>query len=106
MKIPLKLKIGASVWKVRFVDSLLDTDKGEEGRSLYGSASFADEVITLARQYNGKDISETAMADTFLHEVIHCCSSTFGIALTEQQVIGLAGAMLPVIRDSSIDFRK
>jgi hypothetical protein len=103
MKIPKRLKIGCPVWKVRFVDDL--PDKDEAGKFLYGSASFADEVITLAKSYNGVEISETAEADTFLHEVFHCMSQTYGFGLNESQVIGLAGAFLGIIRDNNLDFR-
>jgi hypothetical protein len=103
VKIPKQLKIGCSKWKVRFVDTLPDQD--EVGKFLYGCASFADEVITLARSYKDKSIVETCEADTFLHEVIHCASQTYGLSLDERQVAGLAGALLQVIRDNKLDFR-
>lgn len=97
------MKVGCALWKVRFVDELPDPD--EAGKFLYGSASFSNEVITLARSYKGVGVAETCEADTFLHELIHCLSQNYGLALDERQVSGLAGSLLQAIRDSNLDFR-
>jgi len=61
--------------------------------------------IVVGRRRFDEDMPESVIADTFLHEVAHFCSSTFGLGLTEQQVEGVSGALLAVIRDNDLDFR-
>lgn len=101
MKIPKRLKVGAHVVRVKFRDHV--TYEGEE---VCGLSQSAFDKIDLAKRYQGKRVPEGSLADTFLHEVIHVASSHFGIGLKEDQVTGLAGALLHVIRDNNLDFRK
>ena len=101
MKIPSTLKIGAQRLRVILKpDVVLDDEK------VLGVSKSSVGVVELAKTFCGYDIPEDSMADTFLHEIIHATSCTFGCDLTENQVVGLAGGLLQVIRDNNLDFRK
>jgi hypothetical protein len=100
MKIPSKVKIGASKIKVCVVDSA-ELDGGE----VLGVSNAAISKILISTSFKGKHCSEDSMTDTFLHEIIHMISQNMGIGLTERQVVGVAGGLLMVIRDNNLDFR-
>ncbi len=101
MKIPKNLKIGAQTVKVRFRDKLIHGDEEQLGIS-----KMSTNKIELARTYMGEKLPEGSVTDTFLHEILHASNTNYGIGLKEDQVCGLAGALLAVIRDNDLDFRK
>lgn len=109
MKIPKELRIGAQTVKVELVDSL---EGHRELGDAIGHSSGSINRILLSRSvddpYAGVPalMPESVMTDTFLHEIIHMVSNNYGIGLDENQVMGLAGALLQVIRDNNLDFRK
>lgn len=101
MKIPKKVKIGAVNWKIKVADTVNDPASNVE---LFGMTRYATETIHIAKSHSGASVTETSMADTFLHEIIHAISQTFGLGLTEKQVAGMAGGVLMVLRDNKLDF--
>jgi hypothetical protein len=101
MKIPRTIKIGAQRIKVVVVPSVVMDDE-----EVLGISKSVIGRIEVASRFEGYEVPEDSMADTFLHEVIHATSCTYGCDLTENQVNGLAGGLLQVIRDNNLDFRK
>lgn len=100
MLIPKSLKIGASRHKV-----VLKPECWGEKAKYLGEVYSGSQEIWLAKNADGKVLPESSVADTFLHEVIHSVSRTYGLGLRENQVAGLAGGLLQVIRDNKLDFR-
>ncbi len=102
MRIPDVVVIGAAEWDVELVDAL-PSKEGPECDD-FGLTIFSTESIKVARSANGRPVSENCMADTFLHEIIHGVSNTYGLGLTENQVSGLAGGLLALFRSNDLDF--
>jgi uncharacterized protein YpuA (DUF1002 family) len=103
MKIPKQIKVGAQQIRVYQRDFIFD-DKGD---SVCGLSNLTKNRIDLAlKKDKGQIMSETCVADTFLHEVLHLVSGNYGIGLTENQIAGLSGSLLAVIRDNDLDFKK
>jgi hypothetical protein len=101
MRIPKSLKIGCHVISVVWDE---DTRAGDE--ACLGKAESSLNRISLRRCSEcGEPMPESVIADTFLHEVLHLMSSNYGIGLTEEQVAGVAGGLLDIIRSNNIDFR-
>jgi len=105
MHVPKSIKVGASNFKVRLVPDEWE-DQKDKGSFFLGQMRYGNQEIDVALRSEGKALPEASIADTFLHEVIHAVSRTYGIGLTENQTGGLAGGLLQVIRDNSLDFRK
>ncbi len=109
VKIPKEIKLGAQTVRVELVDSL---EGHRELGNAIGHSSGSINRILLSRSvddpYTGGSVlmPESVMTDTFLHEIIHMVSINYGIGLDENQVMGLAGALLQVIRENNLDFRK
>ena len=101
MIIPRTVKIGAQRLRVTLMPEVeLD------GETCMGVSKSSIGQIEIATTHHGSIVPEDSMADTFLHEVIHVTSNTYGLELSESQVGGLAGGLLQVIRDNKLDFRK
>lgn len=98
MNIPTTVKVGSQRIKVLMIDSL-------PGDNL-GMAKQGVGKIEVSKTCRGEVVPEDSLADTFLHEIIHVVSGTYGIGLKENQVSGLAGGLLQVIRDNGLDFRR
>jgi hypothetical protein len=98
MKIPSTVKIGAQEFEVVWTDSV-------DGDQLGLTKSHLNR-LEIARNVDGEKIPEGSLVDTFMHEVLHAISTTYGLELRERQVAGLAGGLLQVIRDNRLDFRK
>jgi hypothetical protein len=101
MRIPDPVKIGAATVRVQLTDSVKS-----EGYDVLGTSKGCIGRIEISTTYMGEPITEEAMADTFLHEILHILSGNFGLGLTERQVAGLSGGLLMVIRDNDLDFRE
>ena len=100
MKIPKNLKIGAQKIRVSFPKIVRSQDE-----EVLGISSASVGKIKIAKNYHGDPCPEDSLADTFLYEIIHIVNANFGIELKENQVAGVAGSLLMVIRDNGLDFR-
>jgi hypothetical protein len=101
MVIPKVIKVGAQRMRV-MVQPVVKLDE----EICLGVSQICVGRIEIASTFKGEDVPEDSMADTFLHEVIHATNATYGLDLSETQVMGLAGGLLQVIRDNKLDFRK
>lgn len=102
MVIPESLKVGAHDVSVRWSDCLVDKD----GDQLFGLTTPWMNLIEIARHYREIGLPESSIADAYFHEITHIINAMFGLDLTENQIVGLSGAWLMVIRDNDLDFRE
>jgi len=102
VKIPKRVKIGADDIRVKFKNTV----KCADGESVLGISKGSVGRIEIAKRFNGENVTESTIADTFLHEIFHILNANMGINLKERQVAGIAGGLLMVIRDNDLDFRK
>lgn len=108
MKIPKKIKILGHGIKVRCYQDVL---QHPDGSACYGLAYKMSDAISICTAFCEDDgeqveISETSIADTFLHEIIHHIEYKLGLELKEHQITALACGLLQVIRDNNLDFRE
>ena len=102
MIIPRTVKIGAARWRVRIEDTIPDIN--DDCKEILGCTIYATETISIAKTHYGREVAENCIADTFLHEIVHAVSTTYGLELTENQVAGLSGGLLAALRDNKLDF--
>lgn len=100
MKIPSTVKIGAQEFEIVWMDS------PDEAEKQLGLTKAHLNRMEIAKNADGEKMPEGSIVDTFMHEVLHAISITYGLGLRERQVAGLAGGLLQVIRDNKLDFRK
>lgn len=100
MNIPDTIKIGAHIVRIIIAEEVFDKDRVPCAGMSY---PYINE-IQIAQQYAKKELPESAIADTLLHETLHIVSEIYGIGLREAQVMAIAGALLQVIRDNKLDF--
>ena len=103
MIIPRTVKIGAHEIDIVWKDKLTHSDG--ENESLGKAYSYLNR-IEMVLSTDEQELPESGIADTFLHEMLHICSITYGLELTESQVAGVAGSVLEVIRRNNLDFRR
>lgn len=72
MKIPKSFKLFGSTITVEMNN--IECDKKES----YGAARFKSNAIYLTNEAHGRDIDETEIESTFLHEVIHFIFTRLG----------------------------
>jgi hypothetical protein len=61
--------------------------------------------IHISMESKSERMPESAIADTVLHEILHCIDVVcLGNVLEEKTICQLAAALLAVIRDNNIDF--
>ena len=105
MKIPKKIKIGAHDVTIKF------PHKFQERQDAFGFFNIGtNEIFITDVDSSGNPCSDTHIASTFLHEVLHvinrvyCCSRLGDNTSEEDMVEGLAQGLLQVIRDNNLDF--
>lgn len=89
MKIPKKLKVGGSIYKIKLVNQI-EIDPLCQGLTRYG-----DHVIEISEN-QGKQSREL----TFLHELVHALLFHFNYEQNEDLVERLAQALYMVIKDN------
>ena len=106
MKIPKQIKIGAARYRVQLEpDSFASYDEPDGKKENIGEHITALMLLRVATYVGQKKIPEESLTDTVLHEILHGISRVYGIGLTENQVCGLSGGLMQVIRDNKLDFR-
>ena len=65
MKIPKKFKLFGSTININFQDSRLSY------QSRLGDCSYIEGEINLCKEYQGENLSEDVIIDTFYHEKVH-----------------------------------
>ena len=106
MKIPKTIKIGAARYRVKMEpDPFPTTGDPNSKQENVGEHLPCLRVLRISERSYGKKIPEESVSDTVLHEVLHAISRVYGIDLTENQVSGLTGGLMQVIRDNKLDFR-
>jgi hypothetical protein len=83
MQIPTSFKLGAHTWRVRISDTL------GVSQNLYGLCDYEANLIRIARNVNGKALSQQSMFQTFLHEFIHAALHILGKNDDEEFVAGM-----------------
>ncbi len=86
MKIPKKLKVGAHTYEVK----LTKPKDNERRRSNWGITFIEEKRILI-----DKELPQSQIEETFLHEILHCCVHQARInydiddkkELTEEQII-------------------
>jgi len=96
MKRPKRVKVGCDFWDVKFEDV-----PNEGGQVCRGVCRVEERTIVLQ-----KDLSDTRLMETFLHESIHAIDDCYRMNLTESQVNVLGNAIISFIRDNKINFLK
>ena len=102
MKIPKTIKILGHKITVYFSGDALDLDEITRCRGL---AHLLTNKIGLARKVEDDELTESVIAESFLHEITHHIADKLGLELEEYQVAGIACGLLQVIRDNKLDFR-
>lgn len=107
MKIPKTIKIGAIRYRVKQEnDSFHAYNSPNDAKDSVGEHIPMIQTIRVSVRDNKRKILEPTITDTILHEVIHAVSRVYGIGLTENQVAGLSGGLMQVMRDNKLDFSK
>jgi len=102
MKIPKTIKILGHKITVYWSNGALELDDDTGCRGL---AHLLTNKIGLSRQIEGDELTESVIAESFLHEITHHIADKLGLELEEYQVAGIACGLLQVIRDNKLDFR-
>ena len=74
------------------------TDGNQE--ACCGMAYLLQDRIEIARKWNGVNVSDDAMGEAFIHEVIHHIDAKYSIGLKEKQVEKLGSGMYAFLRDN------
>ena len=98
MKIPKKIKIASHEIKIR------RQKKSDDATLAFGYADLAHNEIVIFREFGGKLLEESTVAETFLHEILHQVAQLYGINLKEREINQIAAGLLQVIRDNKINF--
>jgi hypothetical protein len=93
VKIPEKVKVLSTWYKVEWADKLFDG----EGDALYGKVSYADGVITL-----WKHMPPSFVVETFLHEVMHAVEHSTRENLEEESIARMAATLAAVLVDNGL----
>lgn len=101
MKIPKKLNILGHPILVYRSNDALELDECDRAMGL---AHLLSNKIGVCHRVDGEDVSESMVAETFMHEIFHHVGSKLGLELEEAQIAGMACGVLQVIRDNKIDF--
>lgn len=96
MDIPNKLDIFSHEVNIDWVTA--------EQHDCAGSYSEYDNIINLHPLTEG--LSESAQAETFLHEILECINSKFDLALKHYQITTVSTGLFDIIRRNNLDFRK
>jgi hypothetical protein len=102
MKIPRRIKV-AGHW-IKIVQAKKCTFKILPTKIQLGESDNLDNTITLRLKFAGDNISESNIAETFLHEIIHVIDHKFNLGLKEDSVYKLSQGLFAVIRDNKINF--
>uniref|UniRef100_A0A6M3J4C3 Peptidase n=1 Tax=viral metagenome TaxID=1070528 RepID=A0A6M3J4C3_9ZZZZ len=106
MKIPRTVKIGAARYAVKMeVEAFASIDAPNGMKENVGEHVPSLRILRVSDRSHGKKIPEESVTDTILHEILHAVSRVYGIGLDENQVAGLTGGLMQVIRDNKLDFR-
>lgn len=91
-----RIKIACDYWNIEF------QEKPVEGGELCRGLCINDERKIILK----KDLSDTRLMETFLHECLHAIEDAYRIGLNEHQVNVLGIALISLIRDNKINFLK
>lgn len=80
------LKIGAHVWKVRFVEEL----PSEDHYDMWGSCCFQTLTISVVRR---EDLDYSMVLSTFFHEVLHAYEYTYNVRMSHKD-LNIIGELL------------
>lgn len=95
VKFPVTVKVGAHTYRVLFPYCF------KENTSLCGQADHSLLEIRVAGvDQGGNPRAETKILGVFIHELIHCVDSSWGIGLKEEQVEQLEEGLLTVLVDN------
>ena len=103
MKIPDKIKMSSQTINIVFKGRVLD-EKNEYCHGIAYPSLNKIELSTLRE--DGRFISESMIADTFMHEIFETIAANFGMDISHEQILCLTSALLDVIRTNNLDFRK
>lgn len=95
MKIPKSIKISGHTVKIIKKKELFSDEE-----RVWGLAYLHLNKIELAV----KDLPESKIAETFLHEVLHIICSIHGVKLTEKENQAIALSLFQTIRDNKLRF--
>jgi predicted nucleotide-binding protein (sugar kinase/HSP70/actin superfamily) len=94
MRIPKRVKIGAKVYPVQWVDNLRDTDDTK----LFGRFDTVEGVITLSKACG----VDGELLDTFIHECLHAMNKSVKLDLDEDTVHRLAFMLAAFLVDNKL----
>lgn len=100
MRIPKKLKAGATEYKVSMMKPGSIRREEPDGRhsDAWGFTSFKDEIMQI------EEASEQREATTFMHELVHVIANQYSLEIDERGTDCLAQGLLGIIRRNKLDF--
>ena len=96
MDIKNKIKIGCDYYEVEFEERPM-----QDNELCRGFCDTANRRIVLK-----KDLSDTRLMETFLHECLHAVDDIYRLSINETQVNILGIGILNLIRENNINFLK
>jgi hypothetical protein len=94
MRIPKRVKIGAKVFAIKWVDELRDTDDTK----LFGRFDSDEGVITLSKACG----VDGELLDTFIHECLHAMNRSVKLGLDEDTVHRLSFMLAAFLVDNKL----
>ena len=88
MDCPSRIKVVGKNYAIEILDRVDEDDS-------LGYSDETNQKVLLKRAQHFE-----ALKDTLLHEVVHAIDHAIGLDLREEQVRGLAGGILQVLRDN------
>ena len=101
MRIPKQTRILGHPVQSYFARKALELDDCEMA---LGLAHLFTNKIGICTAMDGEAISESIVAEAYMHEICHHISAKLGLELIESQIAGMACGLLQVIRDNRLDF--
>jgi len=96
MNIPNKLDIFSHEVQVDWVSSEQHNTSG----------SYSEYYNTLNLHPLTEGLSESAQAETFLHEILECINAKLDLGLKHYQISSISTGLFHTIRNNNLDFRK
>ena len=94
MRIPKRVKIGAKVFQVKWVEDL----RGADDEKLFGRCDRSAGVIELSKQHGPPG----ELLDTFLHESLHAMNYAVKLDLSEETIHRLSFVLAAFLSDNKL----
>jgi len=101
MKLPKKIRVDNYTYKVVPIknQNIISSNKRHKHRKLMGEANFPKQKIRISTAWSRDEVAET-----LLHEIIHCCAEREGLPHDEHYVGRISRRLYQVLKDNHLKF--